>query len=85
MKANGGILDEVIFAVKTDIQEDINWLDDLIINRPGMYTKFVSEGEYEEGAIYNGSWEPCESEHIYVKIDDDVVSFSLEPTTFAEI
>jgi hypothetical protein len=71
MKENGGMLDEVIFAVKTDNQEDIAYLDELVAKRP--YTKFVSEKDYGNGG-WDESWEPCKAEHIYVKIDDDVVS-----------
>jgi hypothetical protein len=64
------MLDEVIFAVHTDIQHDLEYLDQLV-NSTAAYTKYQQEGEYE---WLVGSWEKVEKGHIYIKIDDDVVS-----------
>jgi hypothetical protein len=67
---NGGIMDEVIFAVHTDNQHDLEYLDQLVNSTAG-YTKHQTEKEYE---WLVGSWEKVERGNIYVKIDDDVVS-----------
>ncbi|KAF2433021.1 hypothetical protein EJ08DRAFT_669189 [Tothia fuscella] len=71
LKENGGILDEVIFAVHTDNEGDLEYLDRLV-NTTSSYTKYKQEGEYES---WVGSWEKVERGNIYVKIDDDVVYF----------
>ncbi len=65
----GGWLDEVHFVVNTDKEEDIAYLDELI----------ETEGLYQKIAIsslgYNEVWkEGVESENMYIKIDDDIVS-----------
>jgi hypothetical protein len=59
--------------VATDNAEDLEWLDELITNRP-QYSRYDSHEEYAGGS-WSGSWEPVRAEHIYVKIDDDVVFF----------
>lgn len=68
---NGGIMDEVIFAVHTDIEHDLEYLDQLVNSTAG-YTKYQQEKEYESLV---GSWEKVERGNIYIKIDDDVVYF----------
>jgi len=73
LKANGGLLDEVIFVVHTDIQEDLDYLETLVPRRP-EYSKYEVKGTYRWLA---GSWEPVtDPDAIYVKIDDDVIYFS---------
>lgn len=73
LKANGGLLDEIIFVVHTDIQEDLDYLETLVPRRP-EYSKYEVQGTYRWLA---GSWEPVtDPDAIYVKIDDDVVYFS---------
>ncbi|KAJ2906723.1 uncharacterized protein MKZ38_000459 [Zalerion maritima] len=70
LKSNGGLFDEVIFAVKTDIEEDVKFLDSIVDTTPG-YVKY----ERESIKGYGGSWEVA-LEHkndILIKIDDDVV------------
>ena len=71
MKDNGGLLDEVIFAVRTDIEEDLTYLEELLQTSP-RYSKHVAKKEYE---WWVGSWEAVdEPDSIYIKIDDDIVS-----------
>lgn len=73
LKANGGLLDEIIFVVHTDIQEDLDYLETLVPRRP-EYSKYEVKGTYRWLA---GSWEPVtDPDAIYVKIDDDVIYFS---------
>jgi hypothetical protein len=55
--------------VKTDIQEDLNYLEELLAANP-KYFKHQPEKEYE---MYMGSWEMVEPDILYIKIDDDVV------------
>lgn len=73
LRANGGLLDEVIFVVHTDIQEDLDYLETLVPRRP-EYSKYEVKGTYQ---WLSGSWEPVnDPDAIYVKIDDDVIYLS---------
>jgi hypothetical protein len=63
-------MDEVIFAVHTDIEHDLEYLDQLVNSTAG-YIKYQQGKEYEQLV---GSWERVERGNIYIKIDDDVVS-----------
>jgi hypothetical protein len=70
LKDNGGLLDEVIFAVRTDIEEDLVYLEELLQTSP-RYSKHVAKKAYE---LWVGSWEAVnEPDSIYIKIDDDIV------------
>lgn len=66
--SNGGWLDEVQFVVNTPREDDIAWLDMLVDDEP-LYKKVTKP---EMG--YNHIWELVEREHMYIKIDDDIVS-----------
>lgn len=73
LKANGGLLDEVIFSVNTKNQDDLTYLDALVKTNKA-YRKYVSTKSYDGWSV---SWEPVTDPHaIYVKIDDDVVRYS---------
>lgn len=65
---NGGFLDEVHFVVNTDKEKDIKYLDTLV-KTSELYTKVILP---ELG--YKSVWEhSVEPEHMYIKIDDDMV------------
>ncbi|KAL8668161.1 MAG: hypothetical protein Q9202_000139 [Teloschistes flavicans] len=67
---NGGFLDEVHFVVNTDKEKDIKYLDTLV-KTSELYTKVILP---ELG--YKSVWEhSVEPEHMYIKIDDDMVYF----------
>ncbi|KAI2628303.1 hypothetical protein GGS21DRAFT_236720 [Xylaria nigripes] len=71
LAVNGGYLDEVWFMVHTDIQEDLDYLDELI-QRRNQY-RLVNPGECQ-GFNYACMWDPVvEDNTIYVKIDDDII------------
>ena len=63
-------MDEVIFAVKTEIQEDLDYLEELLESSP-LYKKHVAATNYDSWLM--GSWEGVGGDDIYIKIDDDVV------------
>lgn len=64
----GGWLDEVHFVVNTKNEEDIAYLDRLV-ETEDLYKKIVIPN-----LGYNEVWkEGVESEHMYIKIDDDIV------------
>lgn len=68
--SNGGWLDEVQFVVNTPNEDDIAWLDTLV-DEEKLYKKITKP---EMG--YNHIWELVKKEHMYIKIDDDIVCFS---------
>ena len=69
--SNGGFLDEVHWAVNTENQEDLQFLDKLV-ETTDSYKKITIPA-----FGYNNIWEHAvEPEHMYIKIDDDIVTFS---------
>jgi hypothetical protein len=73
LKSNGGILDKIIFAVKTDKIEDIKYLD--------KYLKNKRNSEYERFKIgvkqkYSEAYKNLHDNDLIFKIDDDVVFIS---------
>ncbi|KAL8742614.1 MAG: hypothetical protein Q9190_004925 [Brigantiaea leucoxantha] len=66
----GGWLDEVHWVVNTDKKEDIKWLDNLV-KTSELYQK-VTLPELGYNAVWSHS---IEAEHMYIKIDDDMVFF----------
>ncbi|KAI1822407.1 hypothetical protein F4861DRAFT_540995 [Xylaria intraflava] len=81
LAVNGGYLDEVWFMVHTDIQDDLEYLNDLIEKR-AQY-KFVDPGKCS-GFNYACMWNPVvEDRTIFVKIDDDIVF--IHPDTIPQL
>lgn len=66
---NGGFLDEVHFVVNTDKRQDIKYLDTLI--KTEKLFKKVMLPELGYNSVWKNSVEP---EHMYIKIDDDMVN-----------
>lgn len=72
LASNGGFLDEVHWVVNTDKPQDIQYLDDLL-ETSAVYKKVTIPS-----LTYNSVWEHAvERDHMYIKIDDDMVSCSL--------
>jgi hypothetical protein len=71
LKKNGGLLDEVIFVVRTEEKEDLDWLEDLLRISPEYTTYKPAHGR---NGAYADSWNLVQNKTIYIKIDDDVVS-----------
>lgn len=72
MKDNGGLLEEVIFAVNTNNEEDLAYLEKLLPTHP-RYKKH-EQSDKSQGP-WDGLWEAItEPDTVYVKVDDDVVS-----------
>ena len=65
--SNGGWLDEVQFVANTPNEDDIGWLD-ILVDDEELYKKVTKT---ELG--FNHIWELVEPEHMYIKIDDDIV------------
>lgn len=72
--SNGGFLDEVHWAVNTDKQDDLKYLDRLV-ETSEEYKKIVLPG-----LGFDSIWEHAVTKgNLYIKIDDDIVSWDLTP------
>ena len=66
--SNGGFLDEVHWAINTENQEDLDYLDELVKTTDAYKKTSIPEFGY------NSIWEHAvEPEHMYIKLDDDIV------------
>ncbi len=71
--SNGGMLDEVIWIIRTGKQSDVNYLEDLIKTQPEYTRHFLSR----EQRTYRNAYKMCKKGVMYIKIDDDVVRSSI--------
>lgn len=71
MKKNGGILDQVIWAERTEVKEDLAFLDK-IIESDTDYTRIL----IQPGHGYSTAYDSIEDDVLYVKIDTDIVCFA---------
>ncbi|KAK9917316.1 hypothetical protein WJX75_003075 [Coccomyxa subellipsoidea] len=72
---NGGILDEVVFAVRTLDEEDLKFLDLLLARNPGVYRRSAPGSLYQNDTLvhWQESYNIARPDRLYVKIDDDVI------------
>jgi hypothetical protein len=66
---NGGMLDEVVWIMRTNITQDIAWLNTLMQSEPAYSQWHVN---FTDGD-YRGAYDPIENGTMYIKIDDDIV------------
>lgn len=69
---NKGWLDEVLWVVNTENEDDLKYLDEILASSP-RYKK-LDLGRKVRGPEFRQIWKHLERGKIYVKIDDDVVS-----------
>jgi hypothetical protein len=74
LKRYVGLLDEVIFVVRTDTEEDLSWLEKLL-RTTLEYTKYTSAKG--RNGKYADSWNLVQNGTTYIKIDDDTVGTML--------
>ena len=69
LKINGGVLDKIVFAVKTDKKEDLEYLDSVMNQNKSNFQRinFKNSGRYRE--IYV----TLQDNDMIFKIDDDIV------------
>ncbi|KAI1738264.1 hypothetical protein F4680DRAFT_467480 [Xylaria scruposa] len=81
LAVNGGYLDEVWFMIHTDIEEDLAYLRELVLQRPQY--RIVTPGTCR-GFDFTCLWDPVvEDDTIYIKIDDDIVF--IHPDTIPQL
>jgi hypothetical protein len=66
------VLDEVIWLARTQEQDALDWIDDLVKNEP-LYT-LGKVPTY--GGEFASSYDLCQDDVMYIKIDDDIASCS---------
>lgn len=83
LAVNGGILDEVRFVVHTQDEEDRRWLEDLVHDQD-LEDHYILQYEATENDkwtlwhTFRYIWSTMtDPDTIYIKIDDDIVSFSV--------
>jgi hypothetical protein len=73
LKSNGGILDKIIFAIKTDKIEDIKYLDKYLKNK-GKHE--FERHNFSANKDYKEAYTNLNADDLIFKIDDDVVFIS---------
>jgi hypothetical protein len=68
---NGGMLDEVVWIVRTNNQEHLAWLD-VLVESEAAYSKW--NVTYTKNNDYRSAYDRIENGTMYVKMDDDIVS-----------
>lgn len=66
---NGGVLDEIVFQVKTEDKDDLAYLEGMLKRLPNSRAEYQGEKNMDFSRMYG----PCVEGTICVKIDDDVV------------
>jgi hypothetical protein len=64
------MLDEVIFLARTQDEDDLAFLENIVEHEPLFTRRNVSTYDKEYGSAYD----LCEDDVMYIKIDDDIVS-----------
>ena len=73
LKSNGGILDKIVFAVRTNKIEDIRYLDKYLKNKSkNEYKRFKTKRNKD----YKDAYKNLNNNDLVFKIDDDVVFIS---------
>ena len=62
-------MDGIIFVVKTEVPEDLAYLEELLASNEAYSAQYQHQGGFD----YSQMWNTCEKGVMYVKIDDDVV------------
>lgn len=68
---NGGMLDEVVWIVRTNDSEHLAWLDVLLASEKDYSMWNVTYGKKND---YRSAYDRIENGTMYIKMDDDIVS-----------
>jgi hypothetical protein len=79
LKVNGGILDKIVFNVKTDNKIDLEYLDSILKQNKSYFEKRVFPAKYDYKELYDN----LPDEDLIFKIDDDIVFIA--PNTFEDM
>ncbi len=76
LKVNGGILDKIVFSVRTDNKKDLEYLDSILKQNKSYFEKRVFPAYYGFKELYD----ELPHEDLIFKIADDIVFIA--PNTF---
>ena len=76
LKVNGGILDKIVFSVRTDNKKDLEYLDSILKQNKSYFEKRVFPAYYDFKELYD----ELPHEDLIFKIADDIVFIA--PNTF---
>ena len=75
---------QVVFAVRTDEKEDLEFLEALLARHPGVYRRThgnsIRPYQTPAGPHWQESYSITHANRIYVKIDDDIVFIQVRAT-----
>ena len=72
LKKNGGVIDNVIFAVKTGVKEDLDFLKEFLEKNPNGYSRF----DFVQNVNFKNIYTILPYDDLVFKIDDDIVFIS---------
>jgi hypothetical protein len=76
LRKNGGIIDSVLFCPNTNVPEDLEYLQTLLVENPGVYasTDHEYDDAFKKGRLYGRFYTlMSDPDTVYVKLDDDIV------------
>jgi hypothetical protein len=73
----GGWLDEVLWVVNTDDEDDLAYLDEIVSTNPTRHKTIRITGDKLYSHTFYKAWQHLERGKYYIKIDDDIVSISM--------
>ena len=73
LKVNGGVLDKIVFAVKTKVKEDLEYLDYIMAQNRSYYQRIRYTSSKEQ---YREIYLNFKNDDLIFKIDDDIVYIS---------
>ena len=76
MRVNGGILDKIVFNVKTNNKIDLEYLDLILKQNKSYFEKRVIPFNHD----FKGVYDYLHDDYLIFKIDDDIVFIA--PNTF---
>jgi hypothetical protein len=77
LACHGGILQEVLWVVQTDVQEDVDWLHSVLLpSEPEAYRIVGTKGTWGDTPSFRTHYKKLEPDTYYVKLDDDIMFIS---------
>ncbi|PWI63982.1 hypothetical protein PCL_01204, partial [Purpureocillium lilacinum] len=73
MVSRGGWLDEILWVVNTEEEDDLRYLEEIIASDPGRHKALYLPGETLSTYTYYKAWQRLDRGKYYVKVDDDIV------------
>ena len=72
LKVNGGVLDKIVFAVKTKDEADLSYLESILSQNKTYFEKII----FSANKRYREVYDQMQDDDLIFKIDDDIVFIS---------